>query len=1079
MKMNNLFSKTALLFGMIFLAALFILPNISAAHKEYYTSETKIVCDGAGNQKTCYETIYSYPQYVYENNKWKNYTEAQNLKGKGYNGEYLEIDSNYPVNLVSFNATSLTADVGAFTILNDNVPLRIWKKNETRSNKFLGDCESSKNPKGDYTGQCKAILEGNGAKNGLMKNYKIFYDKYQEETVTLNLFDFGSERVTIPIQIGDVIEFGPNSTSVALIYNTSTYIFDGYITDDSPGYPTDWTGNLVLRSGVPGNNRYTYISVNLSKMTPGTTYVNATLSLHYTENQHGTGNWVIANTEQYWGVINDSLRWTNQGDYNTTESYYTFDDDYTLQKQYLYYNFSIIDMITIASTGTQNTTQNYSFLSIRMHATADDTGGPTFASTDNTNLSRLPKVYLNFTVGPPEITLKSPANGTYYFLGTNTTFNCSARSDANINLTNLSLYIDGIRNFSNLTFSDTTNDIAGNITPSVNLTAGSHNWTCYACDSDNTCTMEANRTIVATGIISVNYNATVYETSTQAFSINASDLLSAVIYYDGTPYTATIEGSSTNQVARVNISIPLVTSGYLYDGATLQNKTFYWNISGLGGVSYEPSIPYNQSVNQILIFPCNATNTRKIVNLTFKDEVLLSQMNATMDSSTWYYSMSYGAVNRSFTYTNSSHVYDYTFCDLPVFPTTIRSKDLQVWAELKYSHSSSGTFPQRTYWLTNVSMYNGTMYNYTLYLLNYNNGVTSSYQVITVGNQVIPGAYIKIERYIGSTLTKIAEGTTDSAGTVTFFLNPNYQHTITVSKTGYLSQVVYIYPSQSTYTITMGTTSNLFYPNNTIEGITYYKWPPSGMITYGMYNFTFEVYSRNLNIYNCSFNITYRNGTLINSSTGCNDSTPNHGGVISMMVNTSALKDNRIIGGYYYMMNSTLIRVEGDAVWMRVVVNSKNYWTSIRSVLNDSLNLEEWGGQCPENYTMNTTHTGNATLDDEYYLWCMADDGSGDKVWTQTTDFSKFVFFFLFLAIIMAALNFYTGYDTAYPGAFLYVLVPIIFIMSAFNGIAGPGFFYMAGATRWEPFNNWIFFINVAMLAWIYFTTTNKRYQAG
>ena len=164
-----------------------------------------------------------------------------------------------------------------------------------------------------------------------------------------------------------------------------------------------------------------------------------------------------------------------------------------------------------------------------------------------------------------------------------------------------------------------------------------------------------------------------------------------------------------------------------------------------------------------------------------------------------------------------------------------------------------------------------------------------------------------------------------------------------------------------------------------------------------------------------------------------------------------------------------LIRVEGDAMWIRVVVNSKNYWTSMRSAINESLYLPEWGGQCPDNFTLNSTDQ-----------WCYADDGSGDRIWTQTADFSRFVFFFFMLAIIMAALNFYTQYDTAYPGAFLWVVMPIVILMSGINGFfPGHGFFYMDGATRFEFLNNWIFALNVIMLWVIYLFTTNKRYQAG
>ena len=108
----------------------------------------------------------------------------------------------------------------------------------------------------------------------------------------------------------------------------------------------------------------------------------------------------------------------------------------------------------------------------------------------------------------------------------------------------------------------------------------------------------------------------------------------------------------------------------------------------------------------------------------------------------------------------------------------------------------------------------------------------------------------------------------------------------------------------------------------------------------------------------------------------------------------------------------------------------------------------------------------------------------GDNPATQ--DFNRIVFFFLFLAITLAILNFFTGYDTAYPGAFLYIMTAIVLIMSAVNGVTGPGYFYLNGATNAQLggafrsiIDNWLLAIHFVLLTAIYFFTTNKRYQSG
>jgi len=452
-------------------------------------------------------------------------------------------------------------------------------------------------------------------------------------------------------------------------------------------------------------------------------------------------------------------------------------------------------------------------------------------------------------------------------------------------------------------------------------------------------------------------------------------------------------------------------------------------------------------------------------------------MNATMDASTWSYGI--GSASKTFIFSNQTHhKWFYDFC---VYPADVASVISTETLQFSNSEDAVDLYPQRRIIYTNDTYYNNTLTTKVLYLLPFANGVTSNYQVVNLGGQSISGVYIKMERLIGGNMTKITDGYTDDAGTITFFLNPNYEHTLTVSKTGYVTQTQVIRPSQGTYMITLASTSSFLNYTSKIEGITYAKWPPSGLIQNGMYNFTLKVDSRNYNIYNCSFNIRRANGTIIGSAFGCNASYPamGKGGKISVMVNVTGV--GRLKGDYYVTItNGSIYMIEGDARWSNVNINSSGL--GISAALNESLYLPDWGGQCPDGYTLNNTD-----------LYCYADDGSGDKEWNQTADFSRIVFFFIFIAIALAILNFFTGYDTAYPGAFIYIITGIVFLMSAFNGPAGPGWFYLAGATNAGFFcnetgssctfamfmDNWILFFHFLLLTAIYFFTTNKRYQSG
>jgi hypothetical protein len=547
---------------------------------------------------------------------------------------------------------------------------------------------------------------------------------------------------------------------------------------------------------------------------------------------------------------------------------------------------------------------------------------------------------------------------------------------------------------------------------------------------------------------------TLYINRSNITELNAS----AWLKWNNTIYSPTKTEVSINQTKFfVNLSIPDF-------GVDLTNITWYWyyNITGLAiNNSY---ITGTQNYSRFVFSFCDALVTHKVLNITFLDETTLARINATMDSAVFRYRYK-GSSWKSSTYSNNTHNLEYDFCTTPKFVATFNTS-----YTLKYSHSETGTYPQRTIYF-NETLYNSTITKKTLYLLNYNNGISSTYQVMTIGGQVISGAYIKVERTIGVDTIKVSDGYTDDAGTVTFFLNPNYDHTFTVSATGYTSQTKTIRPTQSIYTFTLSSTSAYFGYNSSLEGVSWTKSPPSGIISSGLYNFSFTTYSKKNNIYNCSFMIYYANRTMINSSVGCATSPPNNGGSASLLLNTTNITD--IFGAYYITVNNVLVRVEGDAQWKNVNVTGKGIGSTLRGAINDSYYIPEWG-DCPEGYTLNTT-------DDKCY------DKSGSIINKgQTGDFSRIVFFFLFLAIVLAIVNRESGYDTAYPGSLIYIVTGLVILGSAVNGVSGPGFFYLSGATNHNYFgsfsnimDNWILAIQFIMISVIYFFTTNRRYQSG
>ena len=395
---------------------------------------------------------------------------------------------------------------------------------------------------------------------------------------------------------------------------------------------------------------------------------------------------------------------------------------------------------------------------------------------------------------------------------------------------------------------------------------------------------------------------------------------------------------------------------------------------------------------------CNKTITMPVINFTYKEESTLTNINATIDLSSWIYWYSNPLINTTYSYTNSSaSVSNHTFCISPNW------SEINASFTYQYSSAQGGTYPQRTYSVAAESLSNTTTQT-TLYLLSSTAGISSTYQVLTTGGAIISGALIQVERdFTGlGVWTLIDQGYTDSAGTKTFFLNPYYQHRITVTKTGYASAQVTITPSNSIYTIYLGggTTTNVSYTSST-DGISWFKTPASGIMPPGKYNFTFWLNASLSNLENCSLELMLKNMTVMNQTSGCTAA----GGTLIIQHNFT----QSMMGRYSIKVNGTWIVLEADANWKNISFPATDY--GIKNALKNISNLPDFGTD------------------------------------PQKADFSRIVFFFLLMALVISALNFYTNYDTAYPGAMLYFVTAIVIMLTLVN-TGGHGYFYLDGATR-------------------------------
>jgi hypothetical protein len=203
--------------------------------------------------------------------------------------------------------------------------------------------------------------------------------------------------------------------------------------------------------------------------------------------------------------------------------------------------------------------------------------------------------------------------------------------------------------------------------------------------------------------------------------------------------------------------------------------------------------------------------------------------------------------------------------------------------------------------------------------LNSADGIYVTFITASTSNTPISGVDIEITRVLGGSTTTIFSGLTDSAGSVTIWLNPNYGHTITASKTGYTTNTQTIKPTQSQYTLTMETGLDDYEYVSDRKGLKWFAFPSSGVIKTTNYTlFGYNVSAKNDNLVSCKLELLNSNKTIIitsaevfaTNSTLCSVS-------INYSMNYSKVKGRLLVdlGDGYKIL-------EDDAYWSLVEYNT-------------------------------------------------------------------------------------------------------------------------------------------------------------
>ena len=386
--------------------------------------------------------------------------------------------------------------------------------------------------------------------------------------------------------------------------------------------------------------------------------------------------------------------------------------------------------------------------------------------------------------------------------------------------------------------------------------------------------------VVGADVYSETYSNTTYDTEEESYILNLTFRTAPTngkFYYNGSYHSTTITNTGGDNYS-INRTIIMNSTG---------TKNFFFSYD-IGSANFNSSVR-NQVVNPLIFGLCNSTLTVPYVNFTFKDEDNSSSINANIDSSDWTYWISKDInTNKTFSFFDAVENYSYAFCFSP------SHKNLQVILSIEYD--STG-YVQRDYSFS--GNYTNSTTNTTLYLLSTSDGIYVTYQVVSPAEQPIEDVYVNVTREIGGVTEFIGSGYTGGDGGITFWLNPDYSHTLTFEKEGYNTEVLTHTPTQSSYTIYLGSTVTTNVSDYS-RGISYMIEPLNKTLrNETTYTFNFTISSSYWALDQYGFYLTNSTGAALGSNLGATAT----GGTTTYDLNTA--NHTQIIMEFFWYTNST------------------------------------------------------------------------------------------------------------------------------------------------------------------------------
>lgn len=508
-----------------------------------------------------------------------------------------------------------------------------------------------------------------------------------------------------------------------------------------------------------------------------------------------------------------------------------------------------------------------------------------------------------------------------------------------------------------------------------NYIGGINNLTFYANDSfGNELNTQRNWSVKIVENYRTHNNQS-YETQYETYKVNItanSSLTAVALNYNGTNYSMSNSGGGLWSYSR---DLPENTVG----NNSVNFKFTY------GGSNINSEYTSYQLVNETTFIICNnETYTSPFINFTFQNEADFSSLNASITLSSFEYYLGSGTATKTYEYINTTDNENYAFCATPTNYT------LYVNPYVQYKQGTS--YPQRIYDPSLISLTNETL-NKVLYLLGSTDGLYVTFQVVDSGNRPLEGVDSSAVRTISGESVTVGTGITDSAGGVTFWVNPDFSHTFTFVKTGYGSTIYSIIPTQSSYTVTLGANASEYIYVSNYDGLKWYSFPGVGIINQSVAtNYGFNITSTNSNLVKCRMDIISKNKSVTLSTAESNSI--NSGS--NCMVQTS------------YAINSDYPSIKG-----RLLIDIGNGW----EILEDDA---YWHYEALNSTGMTFTNWFNdlKTMDLSYF--------NNNE---QHREYTSILIFFLVVTIICAVMN-YSGWDIQTQGGMIYLMGLFIWIAS-------------------------------------------------